>query len=569
MTRSILHHIGRKLNLTKVERYRIAILRIGRLHRCGRHFAAIALRHRRAIKRGDGEVEGIAVKPVAALQDLVQLSICCIERNILSAVLIGERDHIDFLAVDLGGCRQLAVAVVGNIDGHNMVCPVVVQAFTLNVPKPCYLVLNCSFGNFFLNRELEVLAAIGLGKGVSRDLRHHIGNALGAIIRVGELLVAISKKCRRSRVFAFNNEVEFSSLHVAAGQGLFNLNAVIGAARSVLVGKRHCTIGYLGLERAGMVVGHRYLHRLGAAIELHAVSVGSRNRFAIPLRLVHVKGVFARLFEGDLAKLEALHFIGLGTRYSSRTGQRHSARRYRILRSFVCSRKLKSEGFAVRHVAARQSLGAVNCCRCRLGVIAVCELEGSSLNGNTIFQALSTQHQRLIVVLEGYVDGPNRRVVPNACRIKVRVFKGILHGAPIAAIPDHFHDLVGERLFSLPLAQVAVSICCLRECNGTVRVHGNYRAAVGYTVMYARNLLIVIKLGQGCSWIIRASNYMEHTLLKGTRISRIGILLLSNGRPLNLLGVVFVHERRRGHRRWRFYLVAIVGKQLLHFRSYR
>ena len=450
-----------------------------------------------------------------------------------------------------------------------MVCPVVVQAFTLNVPKPCCLVLNCSFGNFFLNRELEVLTIVRLSERVSRKLCHHIGNALGAIIRVGELLVAISKKCRRSRVFAFNNEVEFSSLHVATGQGLFNLNAVIGAARSVLVGKRHCTIGYLGLERAGMVVGHRYLHRLGAAIELHAVSVGSRNRFAIPLRLVHVKGVFARLFEGDLAKLEALHFIGLGTRYSSRTGQRHSARRYRILRSFVCSRKLKSEGFAVRHVAARQSLGAVNCCRCRLGVIAVCELEGSSLNGNTIFQALSTQHQHLIVVLEGYVDGPNRRVVPNACRIKVRVFKGILHGAPIAAIPDHFHDLVGERLFSLPLAQVAVSICCLRECNGTVRVHGNYRATVGYTVMYARNLLIVIKLGQGCSWIIRASNYMEHTLLKGTRISRIGILLLSNGRPLNLLGVVFVHERRRGHRRWRFYLVAIVGKQLLHFRSYR
>ena len=103
MTRSILHHIGRKLNLTKVERYRIAILRIGRLHRCGRHFAAIALRHRRAIKRGDGEVEGIAVKPVAALQDLVQLSICCIERNILSAVLIGERDHVGFLVIDLGG----------------------------------------------------------------------------------------------------------------------------------------------------------------------------------------------------------------------------------------------------------------------------------------------------------------------------------------------------------------------------------------------------------------------------------------------------------------------------------
>ena len=136
MTRSILHHIGRKLNLTKVERYRIAILRIGRLHRCGRHFAAIALRHRRAIKRGDGEVEGIAVKPVAALQDLVQLSICRIERNILSAVLVGEGNYVGFLVIDLGGCRQHAVAVIGNIDGHNMVCPVVVQACSLNVPKP-------------------------------------------------------------------------------------------------------------------------------------------------------------------------------------------------------------------------------------------------------------------------------------------------------------------------------------------------------------------------------------------------------------------------------------------------
>ena len=572
MARSILHHIGRERNLAEAKRYHIAVLRIGRLQRYGRHCIAITHRHGRIIvQSADGEVEGIVFNPVAALQDLVQFCVHGIKRNILGTILVYEGNHVAITTVNLGGCRQLAIAIIGNIDSHNMVCPVVVQACSLNVPKPCCLVLNSSIGNYFLNRKLEVLAAISLGKGVSRDLRHHIGNAFGAIIRVGELLVAVSKKSLRSIVFAFNNEVEFSSLHVATGQGLFNLNAVIGAARSVLVGKRHFTIGvgYLGLERAGMVVGHRYLHRLGAAIELHAVSVGSRNRFAIPLRLVHVKGVFARLFEGDLAKLEALHFISLGTRYSSRTGQRHSARRYRILRSFVCSGKLKSEGFAVRHVAARQSLGAVNCCRCRLGVIAVCKLEGSSLNGNAIFQVLSTQHQHLIVVLEGYVDGPNRRVVPNACRIKVRVFKGILHGAPIAAIPDHFHDLVGERLFSLPLAQVAVSICCLRECNGTVRVHGNYRAAVGYTVMYACDFLVVIKLGQRRIGVVRASNHMEHILLKRTCIGRIGILLLSNRRPHNLRGVVFVHECCLGRRRWWLYLLAVVGKQLLHFRSYR
>ena len=89
--------------------------------------------------------------------------------------------------------------------------------------------------------------------------------------------------------------------------------------------------------------------------------------------------------------------------------------------------------------------------------------------------------------------------------------------------------------------------------------------------MYARNLLIVIKLGQGCSLIFRASNHMEHTLLKGTCISRIGVLLLSNGRPLNLLGVVFVHEYCLVRPRcFVGNLLAIIGNQLLHFsRSYR
>ena len=87
--------------------------------------------------------------------------------------------------------------------------------------------------------------------------------------------------------------------------------------------------------------------------------------------------------------------------------------------------------------------------------------------------------------------------------------------------------------------------------------------------MYACDFLVVIKLGQRRIGIVRASNHMEHALLKRTCIGRIGILLLSNRRPHNLRGVVFVHERCRGHRRWRFYLVAIVGKQLLHFRSYR
>ena len=66
-----------------------------------------------------------------------------------------------------------------------------------------------------------------------------LGNAFGAIIRVGEPLVVVGKKCLRGIVFAFNNEVEFSSLHVAAGQSLFNLNAVIRSAGLVVVGKRY------------------------------------------------------------------------------------------------------------------------------------------------------------------------------------------------------------------------------------------------------------------------------------------------------------------------------------------
>ena len=84
------------------------------------------------------------------------------------------------MTVNLGGYRQFAVAVIGNIDGHNMVCPVVVQACRLSVPKPCCLVLDGPIGNRFLNRELIVLAIVCLGERMPRKLRHYIGNAIGA-----------------------------------------------------------------------------------------------------------------------------------------------------------------------------------------------------------------------------------------------------------------------------------------------------------------------------------------------------------------------------------------------------
>ena len=256
MTRSVLHHIGGKRNLAEAKRYRIAVLRIGRLQRYGRHCIAIAHRHRRTVQSTNGEVEGIVFNPIATLQDLVQLCVCGVERNILGTILVREGNHVARLAIDLGGYLQLTVAVIGDIDSHNMICPVVVQAAFLNVPKPCCLILNSTIGNYFLNRELEVLAAIGLGKGVSRDLRHHIGNAFGTIIRVGELLIAVSvsKKFLRgviAFVFALNNEAEFSSLHVAASQSLFNLNAVIRAARCVLVGKRYRSYRILRINNLG------------------------------------------------------------------------------------------------------------------------------------------------------------------------------------------------------------------------------------------------------------------------------------------------------------------------------
>ena len=135
----------------------------------------------------------------------------------------------------------------------------------------------------FLNRKLKVLAVVCLCERMSRKLRHCIGNAIGTVVFVGELLVCIGEQCDRGVVSTLNCEAEFSSLHVAADQGLFNLNAVIGAARSVLVGKRHCTIctigvGYLGLERAGMVVGHRYLRRFRRQQEPLRHSTSSRSR---------------------------------------------------------------------------------------------------------------------------------------------------------------------------------------------------------------------------------------------------------------------------------------------------
>ena len=97
------------------------------------------------------------------------------------------------MTVNLGSYLQLAVAIIGNIDSHNMVCPVVIQARGLNIPKPCCLVLDGPIGNRFLNRELIVLAIVCLGERMPRKLRHYIGNAIGAVVFVGELLVCIGK----------------------------------------------------------------------------------------------------------------------------------------------------------------------------------------------------------------------------------------------------------------------------------------------------------------------------------------------------------------------------------------
>ena len=194
MARSILHHIGRERNLAEAKRYRVAVLRIGRLQRYGRYFAAIAHRHRRiSVQRLNGEVEGIVFNPIAALQDLVQLCVCGVKRNILGTILVHQGNYAAIMTVNLGSYLQLAIAIIGNIDSHNMVCPVVIQARSLNIPKPCCLVLNGPIGNRFLNRELIVLAAVCLGKRMPRKLRHYIGNAIGAVAFVGELLVCIDE----------------------------------------------------------------------------------------------------------------------------------------------------------------------------------------------------------------------------------------------------------------------------------------------------------------------------------------------------------------------------------------
>ena len=193
MTRSVLHHIGGKRNLAEAKRYRIAVLRIGRLQRYGRYFAAIAHRHRRTVQSTNGEVEGIVFNPIATLQDLVQLCVCGVERNILGTIFVHEGNHVAIMTVNLGSYLQLAIAIIGNIDSHNMVCPVVIQARSLNIPKPCCLVLNGPIGNRFLNRKLIVLAAVCLGKRMPRKLRHYIGNTIGAVVFVGELLVCIGK----------------------------------------------------------------------------------------------------------------------------------------------------------------------------------------------------------------------------------------------------------------------------------------------------------------------------------------------------------------------------------------
>ena len=412
--RSALQHFGSVGDVAETE---VLGIRLG--YSCGCHAINRSIRHGRTIgKRLQVEGEAIGIQPIPALQDLLQLGVRSVERNILGTILVHEGNQAGILFIVYRGCcTQLALAVIGDGDFHRVVGTIVVETCVLNEPvfRCCIPLSTCR--DILLHGKFVSLTHIIQGKGMACKLGHLIGHAGSAVVFVLEALVGISQQSLGIIVLTLDGETKLACLHGATIQGLGNLDARKRHGAVVLVDERYAVlrVSLLGLQRTIVSVGHNNRYSFRAAVEGQAVRAVFGQRIAIPLGLIHVELVGTGLGKGDFAEAEVHWIIARGIRNRSRIG-RNSYRTclYRTLRSIVCSGKLEPKGFAIFHVTAGQSLGASNCCRCGCGVIAICELEGSPLR-NVTFQVLGTQHQHIIVVLKGYLDGPNRRVVLHAC----------------------------------------------------------------------------------------------------------------------------------------------------------
>ena len=195
-------------------------------------------------------------------------------------------------------------------------------------------------------------------------------------------------------------------------------------------------------------------------------------------------------------------------------------------------------------------------------------MEGIPLNGNAIFQVLSTQHQHVIDVLKGYLDGPNCRVVRYACRVEASITQNILYGTPIVTNFDYFNDLVLKLCLMCYGVQIGELVLSLRECDTTTRFDRGQRTVPGILTQGIHNRLCALVLRQRGVFVGRAHHHMKHLVLKRTGSRAIRVLLFATGSPHLFGGIVDIVERRRVLFFWIIQLHAVVVVPLRHFGRY-
>ena len=358
--RSALQHFGSVGDVAETE---VLGIRLG--YSCGCHAINRSIRHGRAIgKRLQVESEAIGIQPIAALQDLLQLSVRSVERNILGTIRVHEGNQAGIrFVIYRGCCTQLALAVIGDGDFHRVAGAIVVETFVLNEPESRCCIPRSTCRDILLHGKFVSLTHIIQGKGMACKLRHYIGHAGSAVIFVRKALVGISQQGYGIRVLTIDGEIKLACLHGATIQGLGNLDARKCHGAVVLVDERCAAlrVNHLGRQRTIVFVGHNNHYSFRAAVEGQAIRAVFGQRIAIPLGLIHVELVGTGLSEGDLAEAEAHWIIARGIRNRSRIGgNSYRTRLYRTLRSIVCGRKLEPKGFVNCHVTTGQSLGAIN-----------------------------------------------------------------------------------------------------------------------------------------------------------------------------------------------------------------
>ena len=572
-----LHHIGRERDGPEPEALRI---RLG--HRRAGHIVACGvLGQRTAIKRLQFEREVVGIDPIAALEHLAQAGGGSVVAGRGCLIAVHKRHRlgrgIDNLPIQLGGQRQVLVSIAAHAHRDlERMHAVVIRDARLSIG-----------GHDLAHFVCERLADIGLRERDAVHLRHIARDAIGTR-SVGEAAVGIrqagfglgSGNCA-FLVNAMDAEGELISCHVAAVQRLLYGDA--GAPRILLVLvhelRRPVVVAHRGDQIARTVIGHRDRNLVDVTIKHDAAGCGAHfiKSLTAVLILLHRERIRAGLAERHLAEGEHGPFVRLRTACHGFVGTLRNdnvAGVDGLLRGVIRRAQLEAERLAFRHIAAGQHLGAVNR-RIALelsgiGFVRVIETEhGTGNRFRTLVLVVLDIHQlkHAATFSDGHLHGPHRLVVHHADRVEGLVLQDVSHGTPRIADLDHLDDLVLEGGVERIRVKIFVLVLRRRPRNAAARLDCGQNT----TPFAAIDTRHSFTLGQRRLGVVRANDHVEHVRLKGVLARRVRIRLRAAGSPLQLRGVVLVHEFRRivldGLRRLIFH--AIIVFQLRHHRLHR